>query len=146
MAATGEAALAGAGRAAVSPLRKMADKAGQALRSNFRSGARSSFGAAPEGPAASTAAAPAESGAGPASSSSGPPSWAKAMKHRQAMTQGATMAAHTPKAGDSLGAGTGPDVPAKGGILERTPACFETHTTPHGKTVVHGKRTPELLE
>src|SRR3546814_3804803 len=82
MAATGEAALAGAGRAAVSPLRKMADKAGQALRSNFRSGARSSFGAAPEGPAASTAAAPAESGAGPASSSSGPPSWAKAMKHR----------------------------------------------------------------
>src|SRR3546814_4111091 len=75
----------------------MADKAGQALRSNFRSGARSSFGAAPEGPAASTAAAPAESGAGPASSSSGPPSWAKAMKHRQAMTQGATMAAHTLK-------------------------------------------------
>src|SRR3546814_8718591 len=79
----------------------MADKAGQALRSNFRSGARSSFGAAPEGPAASTAAAPAESGAGPASSSSGPPSWAKAMKHRQAMTQGATMAAHTLKGGDS---------------------------------------------
>src|SRR3546814_19549165 len=78
MAATGEAALAGAGRAAVSPLRKMADKAGQALRSNFRRGARSSFGAAPEGPAASTGAATAESGAGPASSPSGPTSWAKA--------------------------------------------------------------------
>jgi len=113
MAATGEAALAGAGRAAVSPLRKMADKAGQALWSNFRSGARSSFGAAPEGPAASTAAAPAESGAGPASSSSGPPSWAKAMKHRQAMTQGATMAAHTLKGGDSHGGGNGPDVSDK---------------------------------
>src|SRR3546814_11470900 len=83
MAATGEAALAGAGRAAVSPLRKMADKAGQALRSNFRSGARSSFGAAPERPSASTAAAPAASGAGPASSTSGPPPRAQTMKQRE---------------------------------------------------------------
>ncbi|MFC0687700.1 P-type conjugative transfer protein TrbL [Novosphingobium clariflavum] len=113
MAATGEAALASAGRAAVSPLRKMADKAGQALRSNFRSGARSTFGVAPEGPAAPAAAAPAGSGAGTASSSSGPPSWAKAMKHRQAMTQGATMATHTLKGGDSHGGGNGPDVSDK---------------------------------
>lgn len=110
MAATGEAALAGAGRAAVSPLRKMADKAGQSLRSNFRGGARSTFGVAPEGP---TAAGPTETGAGTASSSSGPPSWVKAMKHRQAMTQGATMAAHTLKGGDSHGGGNGPDVSDK---------------------------------
>jgi len=113
MAATGEAALASAGRAAVSPLRKMADKSGQALRSNFRSGARSTFGVAPEGPAAPAAAAPAGSGAGTASSSSGPPSWAKTMKHRQAMTQGATMATHTLKGGDSHGGGNGPDVSDK---------------------------------
>jgi type IV secretion system protein TrbL len=113
MAATGEAALASAGRAAVSPLRKMADKAGQALRSNFRNGARSTFGVAPEGPAAPAAAAPAGSGAGTASSSSGPPSWAKAMKHRQATTQGATMATHTLKGGDSHGGGNGPDVSDK---------------------------------
>lgn len=110
MAAAGEAALAGAGRAAVSPLRKMADKAGQALRANFRGGARSTFGAAPEDPAS---AAPTVSGAGPSSSSSGPPAWAKAMKHRQAMTQGATMAAHTLKGGDSHGGGSGPDVSDK---------------------------------
>jgi type IV secretion system protein TrbL len=113
MAATGEAALASAGRAAVSPLRKMADKAGQALRSNFRSGARSTFGVAPEGPAAPAAAAPAGSGAGTTASSSGPPAWAKAMKHRQAVTQGATMATHTLKGGDSHGGGNGPDVSDK---------------------------------
>ncbi|OUC56142.1 P-type conjugative transfer protein TrbL [Sphingobium sp. GW456-12-10-14-TSB1] len=110
IAATGEAALASAGRAAVSPLRKMADKAGQALRSNFRSGARSTFGAAPEDPASAAATV---SGAGPSSSPSGPPAWAKAMKHRQAMTQGATMATHTLKGGDSHGGGSGPDVSDK---------------------------------
>ncbi len=113
IAATGEAALAGAGRAAASPLRKMTDKTGQSLRSNFRGGARSTFGVAPEGPAAPATAAPSESGAGTASSSSGPPSWAKAMKHRQTMTQGATMSTHTLKGGDSHGGGNGPDVSDK---------------------------------
>nr|WP_285840022.1 P-type conjugative transfer protein TrbL [Sphingopyxis alaskensis] len=112
MAATGEAALASAGRATASPLRKIADKAGQTLRSNFRSGARSAFGAESEGGAAATATS-ARSAAGTASSPNDQPAWAKAMKHRQAMTQGATMATHTLKGGDSHGGGNGPDVSDK---------------------------------
>jgi type IV secretion system protein TrbL len=35
------------------------------------------------------------------------------MKHRQAVTQGATMATHTLKGGDSHGGGNGPDVSDK---------------------------------
>ena len=43
----------------------------------------------------------------------GPPAWATAMKRRQAMTQGANMASHTLKGGDSHGGGSGPDISDK---------------------------------
>ena len=113
MAAVGQTTLSGAGKAAASPLRKMAEKAGQAFQSNFRSGARSGFGVAPQGPATATPATSAQSGGPTAPAADGPPAWAKAMKHRQAMTQGATMATHTLKGGDSHGGGSGPDVSDK---------------------------------
>ncbi len=112
VAAAGQNALGAAGKAATSPLRKMADKAGQALKSNFRGGARSAFGVEPQGAAGATAAS-AQSTAGAAAPASGPPAWAKAMRNRQAMTQGATMATHTLKGGDSHGGGSGPDVSDK---------------------------------
>jgi type IV secretion system protein TrbL len=112
VAAAGQNALGAAGKAATSPLRKMADKAGQALKSNFRGGARAAFGVEPQG-AAGAIAASAQSAAGAAAPTSGPPAWAKAMRNRQAMTQGATMATHTLKGGDSHGGGNGPDVSDK---------------------------------
>ena len=41
------------------------------------------------------------------------PAWARAMKHRQTITHGATMASHTLKGGDSHGGGSGPDIADK---------------------------------
>ena len=66
-------------------------------------GARAGLGVAP----ASGSPAPAASPAAPASA---PPAWASAMKQRQSATHGATVLAHTMKAGDSHGGGGGPDV------------------------------------
>lgn len=43
----------------------------------------------------------------------GPPAWARAMKQRQAMAQGASVAAHSLRAGDSHGGGSGPDISQK---------------------------------
>jgi type IV secretion system protein TrbL len=42
-----------------------------------------------------------------------PPTWAAAMKRRQAVTSGATIASQTLKAGDSHGAGSAPDISQK---------------------------------
>ncbi|WP_242129872.1 P-type conjugative transfer protein TrbL [Sphingobium sp. Sx8-8] len=112
MAAAGQNALGAASKAATSPLRKMAGKAGQALKSNFHGGARSAFGVEPEGATGATAAS-AQSAAGATAPVSGPPAWSKTMKHRQAMTQDATMATHTLKGGDSHGGASGPDVSDK---------------------------------
>ena len=112
MAAAGQNVLGAAGKAATSPLRKIADKAGQAVKSNFRGGARSAFGVGAQG--TTGAASPsAQSAGGATARTSGPPAWSKAMRNRQAMTQGATMATHTLKGGDSHGGGSGPDVSDK---------------------------------
>lgn len=77
---------------ASSPLRS----AGTKLRETFDEGRA---GAAPA-PAAGAAA-------------DGPPAWAAAMKRRQAVTSGATIASQTLKAGDSHGAGSAPDISQK---------------------------------
>lgn len=84
-----------AGHAAVSPLRKAA----ASLRQSFAAGQAG----------ASNSAAPAST----ASADDGPPAWAKAMKRRQTVTQGASIASHTLKAGDSHGGGAGPDISQK---------------------------------
>ena len=84
-----------AGNAAMSPLRKAA----ASLRQSFAAG---QAGASGNAATASTASA-----------DDGPPAWAKAMKRRQTITQGASIASHTLKAGDSHGGGAGPDISQK---------------------------------
>ena len=84
-----------AGNAAMSPLRKAA----ASLRQSFAAGQAG----------AGSSAAPAST----TSATDGPPAWAKAMKRRQTVTQGASIASHTLKAGDSHGGGAGPDISQK---------------------------------
>ena len=81
-----------AASSAASPLRRAADS----LKANYAAGK-----------AGTPANAAASGGA------DGPPAWATAMKRRQAMTQGANMASHTLKGGDSHGGGSGPDISDK---------------------------------
>jgi len=81
-----------AAHSAVSPLRRAADN----LKANY---------------AAGKAGTPADAAA--TGAADGPPAWATAMKRRQAMTQGANMASHTLKGGDSRGGGSGPDISDK---------------------------------
>ena len=81
-----------AASSAASPLRRAADS----LKANY---------------AAGKAGTPANAAATDAAD--GPPAWATAMKRRQAMTQGANMASHTLKGGDSHGGGSGPDISDK---------------------------------
>ncbi|WP_257539517.1 P-type conjugative transfer protein TrbL [Sphingobium sp. CFD-1] len=116
VAAVGQAAAGSAANAVLSPLRKAAAKGGEAMKSNFRSGARAGFtatgGTITGGPAPATPAA-ATVGAAVSAGSSAQPGWAAAMKRRQSMTHGATVLAHTMKAGDSHGGGAGPDIEEK---------------------------------
>lgn len=84
-----------AASAASSPLRAAAQKA----QKNFAAGQ------------GGTAADAGDSKA--AKASEGPPAWATAMKQRQTMAQGATVATQTLKAGDSHGGGAGPDISQK---------------------------------
>ena len=81
-----------AASSAASPLRRAADS----LKANYADGKTGT-----SANAAATGAA------------DGPPAWATAMKRRQAMTQGANMASHTLKGGDSHGGGSGPDISDK---------------------------------
>jgi type IV secretion system protein TrbL len=76
-----------------SPLRRAASK----LREGYDEGQKAGGGVA--------AAASSAPGA--------PPAWAAAMKRRQAITSGATIASQTLKGGDSHGAGSAPDISQK---------------------------------
>jgi type IV secretion system protein TrbL len=83
------------------------------MKARFRSGERAGFtatgGTITGGPDAAAASA-----SGPAASSAAAqPAWAVAMKRRQSVTHGATVLAHTMKAGDSHGGGGGPDIKEK---------------------------------
>jgi type IV secretion system protein TrbL len=94
-----------AGGAAMSPLRKSAE----GLQQSFKDGARGAI------PAMGSKIIPAP-GATPPSDpepASGPPTWATAMKNRQAMLHSAQIAAHTLKSGDGGGAGTTIDTQPK---------------------------------
>ena len=91
--------------AATSPLRRAAD----ALKSSFENGASAAV-------AASGIHAEGEASAGSASktgSANEQPAWAKTMKQRQAVSQGASAAAHTLRSGDGGGAGATVDVSEK---------------------------------
>ncbi len=91
---------AGAGKAAAGAVLSPLRRAAESLKESHRAGARTSLGAVAD-PAASAA------------SSSSQPAWAAAMKRRQSAAHGATVAAHTLKAGDSHGGGSGPDIREK---------------------------------
>ena len=78
--------------AATSPLRRAAES----LKANYAA----ARGSAPKD---RTAMSP----------SDGPPAWAAAMRRRQTMSQGASIAAHTLKGGDSHASGQGPDITDK---------------------------------
>lgn len=79
--------------AAASPLRRAA----QSLRESFQEGG--------QGAAAASGGAPSPHSGAAHSAPSGPPAWAKAVKDRQAVSHGASLAAHTLGSGDSHGAG-----------------------------------------
>ncbi|WP_312166383.1 P-type conjugative transfer protein TrbL [Phenylobacterium sp.] len=106
---TGAAAVAGgaagvgqtAAGAAMSPLRKAA----ASLKDSYRSGGRAAVTAT--GGAISGGASP------PAPASDDRPAWASAMKRRQTMTHGATIAAHTLRSGDGGGSGSSVDLHQK---------------------------------
>ena len=102
---TGAASVAGgmggvgkaAAGAALSPLRRAA----AAIKASYQAGGSAVSGGAGT-PSASDSAA-----------SSGPPTWARAMKNRQSMSHGATVAAHTLRGGDGGGGGASVDVSQK---------------------------------
>ncbi len=91
--------------AATSPLRKAADS----MKSSFKDGARGAI-TATGGTITGGAPAPSEPGA---KSDGAQPAWAKAMKNRQTLSHGATVAAHTLRSGDGGGAGSSVDVTEK---------------------------------
>jgi len=107
---SGAAAVAGGSRAvgqaatsaAASPLRSAA----ASLKDHYREGTRRAVTAT--GGTISGGTTPAASG-----TPSAPPAWAGAMKSRQTIAHGATMASHTLKGGDSHGGGGGPDITDK---------------------------------
>jgi type IV secretion system protein TrbL len=100
MAAVGDAAAG----AAMSPLRKSADGMKQSFREGSRAAITNTGGSITPGP---------NTPPPPPASESGQPAWAKAMKDRQTITHGATIAAHTLKAGDSHGGGASIDTSEK---------------------------------
>ena len=104
MAGVGDAAA----RSVLSPLRKSAD----GLKQSFREGSRAAITNS-GGTITGSGLGPNSPPAPPPSADAGQPAWAKAMKDRQTITHGATIAAHTLKAGDSHGGGASIDTSEK---------------------------------
>ncbi|WP_319798411.1 P-type conjugative transfer protein TrbL [Nitrobacter sp.] len=86
--------------AALSPLRSAA----ASVKQSYESGRSAT--------SATSSAAGADAAPDP-SATSGPPAWAKAMKHRQVMSHGASVATHTLRGGDGGGGGVSVDVSEK---------------------------------
>ena len=104
-----------AGSAAAAPIKRAAAHAAGAMKENIASGARSSFAATGGASTMETvggdvAAASSFSQASSGSSGSGSPAWAQRMKRNQAMSHGASTAAHAVKSGDSHGGGHSVDL------------------------------------
>lgn len=117
LSAVGQSAASGAARAAIAPIRNAAAKAGQSMKSNFRSGARAGFSASggtisgglggSGGASVASTSAPATSGGG------APPAWAKAMNRQQALQRGVTSVSHAVRSGDRGGGSMSPDIKQK---------------------------------
>ena len=104
MAAVGDAAVG----SALSPLRKSAD----GLKQSFREGGRAAI-INSGGTITGSGLGPNSPPAAPSSADAGQPAWAKAMKDRQTISHGATIAAHALRAGDSHGGGASIDTSEK---------------------------------
>ena len=96
----------GAGAAAVSPLRRAAMRATESLRSSFTEGARTAFGVTGGGFSTGTAGGQSTPASATPSGPNGPPAWATRMHRGQAMSHGATVAAHAVRSGDGHGGGS----------------------------------------
>ena len=97
-AAVGDAAVG----AATSPLRK----AGDGMKQSFREGSRAAITNTGGSITSSGTPGPNTPPKQPADADQGHPAWAKAMKDRQTISHGASIAAHTLKSGDSHGGGS----------------------------------------
>ena len=101
--------LAAVGNAATGAVTSPLRNAGGGLQQSFREGGRAAIvntgGTIKPAPGASPPPAP--------EADAGPPAWATAIKDRQAIAHGATIAAHTLKAGDSHGGGAAIDTSQK---------------------------------
>ena len=95
-----------AAEAAVSPLRRAAGT----MKDSYAAGKSGGAGGGADASAADAAGTPAGAAAAGAE---GQPAWARAMKQRQAISGGATVAAQTLKSGDSHGGGAAPDISEK---------------------------------
>ena len=111
---SGGAAVAGGARAvgeyaasaATSPLRKAGDGVKQSFREGSRDAITKTGGSITPGPNTPPPSPP-------AAADQGQPAWAKAMKDRQTISHGASIAAHTLKSGDSHGGGASVDTSEK---------------------------------
>ena len=88
----------------MSPLRKAADS----LKQDFKAGSRAAI---TNTGGTITGGAPTSASGGDAPSA--PPAWAKAIKDRQTIAHGATVAAHTLRSGDGGGSGASIDTSEK---------------------------------
>ncbi|MBN9049002.1 MAG: P-type conjugative transfer protein TrbL [Rhizobiales bacterium] len=102
--ASGLSGVARAGAAAAArPVSRAAGRASGAMAESYRGGARSTAAATGGSSTMGTIGGAATSDAPPTPSS--PPAWAQRMKRHQAMSHGATAAAHAIRSGDSHGGG-----------------------------------------
>ncbi|WP_026380668.1 hypothetical protein [Afifella pfennigii] len=91
------------GRAAAQPVRAAMSRAGDAMRSSYRSGQAGAWTATGGQSPVAGMGGGAGSAAAAASSASEQPAWAARMKRGQTMSHGATAAAHAVRSGDSGG-------------------------------------------
>ncbi len=98
-----------AGRSASGPVKQAAKGAADSLKDRFQSGARSAFAATGGSSTMGTVGA-SEATDNAASNASSPPAWAQRMKRNQAMSHGASAAAHAIRSGDSAGGGHSVDL------------------------------------
>ncbi|QXX76112.1 P-type conjugative transfer protein TrbL [Methylovirgula sp. HY1] len=110
--------LAGVGRAAAgaasSSVRRAAARAGEVMSEHFASGTRAGFAATGRTSTMNTIGsgeiANEASVSSPNSSNASPPAWARRLKHSQAVSHGASAAAHVVSSGDSHGGGHSVDL------------------------------------
>jgi type IV secretion system protein TrbL len=101
-----------AGKAATGSAKQTATQAADSLKQRFQAGARSGFAATGGSSTKGTVGVGEAAGSAPSNASS-PPAWAQRMKRNQAMSHGASAAAHAVRSGDSHGGGHSVDLSDK---------------------------------